>query len=46
MGKEAKKEWLYVHGKQIYFIVHLKLIQDCKLYLQQNFLEDSFLYVG
>ena len=30
MGKESKKEWIYVYVKLIHFAVHLKLTQYCK----------------
>ena len=30
MGKESKKEWIYVYVQLIHFTVHLKLTQHCK----------------
>ena len=29
MGKESKKQWIYVYVSLIHFAVHLKLTQDC-----------------
>ena len=35
MGKESKKEWIYVFISQIHFAVCLKLIQHCKSIIPQ-----------
>ena len=36
MGKESKKEWIYVYVKLIYFDVHLKLTQHYKSAIYSN----------
>ena len=36
MGKESKKEWVYVYVKLIHFAVHLKQTQHCKSTIIQD----------
>jgi len=35
MGKEPKKEWIYVYVKQVHFAIQLKLAQHCKSTIPQ-----------
>ena len=35
MGKESKKEWIYVYVQQIHFAVQQKLAQHCKATIPQ-----------
>lgn len=35
MGKEAKKEGIYVYEQQIHFVVQQKVTQDCTLTILQ-----------
>ena len=35
MGKESKKQWIYLYVKLIHFAIHLKLTQHCKLTIHQ-----------
>ena len=35
MGKEPKKQWIYVYVQLNHFAVHLKLTQHCKLTILQ-----------